>query len=195
MSTQVSHRVDRGRCLAADTNSAGAWPGRVTPGGEVARPERRPRARDREPSGPPREVRPARTRLDDRAGHRRAGRPGPARHRGLRDALALFAGARRAQPEYDPGVRRRFPVDLGPRLLRVLRISDLKDELKTSHYVRISKPHVVHTFAAMASCRRGFSPATSGRRPSAAQTLVPHPGRTGGRRQARGRLSRKSDGR
>ena len=57
MSTQVSHRVDRGRGLAADTIRRR---GRVGPMPEAKSPApmARPRARGREPSGPPREVAP-----------------------------------------------------------------------------------------------------------------------------------------
>ena len=56
MSTQVSHRVDRGRGLAADTIRGGR--GRVgpTPGAKSPAPMAGPRARGREPSGSPREV-------------------------------------------------------------------------------------------------------------------------------------------
>src|SRR4051794_12696211 len=56
MSSQVSHRVDRGRGLGVDTS----WRGRrrvgATPEVRSPAPRTRPRARDREPCSSPRKV-------------------------------------------------------------------------------------------------------------------------------------------
>ena len=58
MSTQVSHRVDRGRGLAADTIRGGRGRVGATPEAKSPAPMTRPRVRDRGPSGSPREVAP-----------------------------------------------------------------------------------------------------------------------------------------
>ena len=60
MSTQVSHRVDRGRGLGVDPMGRGRGRVGAPPEAESPAPMTRPRVRGREPSGSPRRVAPLR---------------------------------------------------------------------------------------------------------------------------------------
>ena len=170
MSTQVSHRVDRGRGFGVDTIGGGRGRVGATPEAKSPAPMTRPRVRDREPSGSPRKVAPLRPGWVIVLGI--VARVGLALlvTAGFASGLALYAGLSRAQPEHDPGVRRRLPLDLGPRLRRVMRMSDLKEIASRASHHEGSRAARPPTFAATGS-------ACSSRLPSQGSSQLSYPSR------------------